>query len=253
MTVQDSGKKRLILDLHYVNKHKYKEHIKSEDLRLMEQFLNPHEYMFKFDIKQGYHHIDIHKPHQKFLGFSWEVGGKTCYFVFTVLPFGLTSAPFIFTKVMRCLVKHWRINAIRIACFLDDGLGVASSYKMTLFHSNFVKKSLQNAGFIINEEKSVWKPSQNLIWLGVRINLKSSFYCIPTEKLSAIKNSTVLLIEKLPYTTTRELAKACRKLISTKFALGDIVQLKTRNLYKVIENQPLWDSQVNLQYYEKGN
>ena len=87
-------------------------------------------------IKQGYHHIDIYKPYQKFPGFSWEVVWKTCYFVFMVLPFELTSAPFIFTKVMRCLVKHWRINAIRIACFLDDGLGVASSYKMTLFHSN---------------------------------------------------------------------------------------------------------------------
>ena len=70
---------------------------------------------------------------------------------------------------MRCLVEHWRINAIRIACFLDDGLGVASSYKMTLFDSNFVKKSLQNAGFIINEKKSAWKPFQTLIWLGIRI------------------------------------------------------------------------------------
>ena len=69
-----------------VNKHIYKERIKFEDLRFMEQFLNLHDFMFKFDIKQGYHHIDIHKPHQKF--------------VFTVLPFGLTSAPFIFKKVM---------------------------------------------------------------------------------------------------------------------------------------------------------
>ena len=43
---------------------------------------------------------------------------------------------------------------IRIASFLDDGLGVPSLYKMTLFHSNFVKKSLQNAGFVINEENS---------------------------------------------------------------------------------------------------
>ena len=109
---------------------------------------------------------------------------------------------------------------------------------MTLFHSNFVKKYLQNAGFTINEEKSVWKPSQNLIWLGKRINLKNSFYCIPTEKLSAVKNSIVLLIEKLLYTTARELGKACGNLVSTKFVLGDIVQLKTRNLYKVIENQP---------------
>ena len=70
VTVQNSGKKRLILDLSYINKHIHKERIKFEDLRLMEQFLNPHEYLFKFDIKQGYHHIDIHKPHQKFLGFS---------------------------------------------------------------------------------------------------------------------------------------------------------------------------------------
>ena len=25
-------------------------------------------------IRQGYHHIDIYKPYQKFPGFSWEVG-----------------------------------------------------------------------------------------------------------------------------------------------------------------------------------
>ena len=56
--------------------------------------------------------------------------GKTVLFV------GLTSALFMFTKVMRCLVKHWRINTIRIACFLDDSLGVASSYNMTFFIRN---------------------------------------------------------------------------------------------------------------------
>ena len=37
-----------------------------------------------------------------------------------------------------------------------------------------------------------------------------------------------------------------------KFGLGDIVQLKTRNLYKVIENQWLWDSWINLTNYEKA-
>ena len=57
-----------------------------------------------------------------------------------------------------------------------------------------------------------------------------------------MKNSTALLIEKLPYTTTREKRKGWEKSISTKFILGDIVQLKTRSLYKVIGNQPLWDS-----------
>ena len=57
---------------------------------------------------------------------------------------------------------------------------------------------------------------------------KSGFYCIPTEKLSDVKNSIVLLIEKLPYTAERELGKACVKLISMKIVSRDIVQLKTR-------------------------
>ena len=179
--------------------------------------------------------------------------GKTSCFVFTVLLFGLTSASFIFTIVMRCLVKHCWINAIRRACFLDDGLGVASSYKITLFHLNFGKKYFQNAGFILKKEKSVRKQSQHLICLGIKINLKNGFYCIPTEKLSATKYSIVLLIEKLPYTAARDLGKTCGKLISMKFVLGDIVQLKTRNLYKVIENQPFWDSRVNLKILRKSN
>ena len=75
---------------------------------------------------------------------------------------------------MPCKTLKNALNAFRLACFLDDGLGVASSYKMTLFHSNFVKKSQQNVSFIINEEKSVRKPSQTLNWLGIRINSKKA-------------------------------------------------------------------------------
>ena len=41
--------------------------------------------------------------------------------MFTVLPFGLCSAPFIFTKVMRCPVKFWRLRGIKISTFIDAG------------------------------------------------------------------------------------------------------------------------------------
>ena len=77
---------------------------------------------------------------------------------------------------MRCLVKHWRINRIRIACFLDDGLGVASSYKMTLFHLNFVKKSLQNAGLskILNTEMGLMNYQHVRCMLGGGIMLKEA-------------------------------------------------------------------------------
>ena len=44
------------------------------------------------------------------------------------MPFGLSTGPYIFTKVMRPLVKHWRSQAYRIVVYLDDGLGVCPSF-----------------------------------------------------------------------------------------------------------------------------
>lgn len=61
-------------------------------------------YMFSFDLKSGYHHVEIFQPHQTFLGFSWDFQGETRFYVFTVLPFGLSVAPYIFTKILRPLV-----------------------------------------------------------------------------------------------------------------------------------------------------
>ena len=89
----------------------------------MLHYIEKVDYMFKFDISQGYHHIDIFPDHQTFLGFSWSTKGVLRYFVFTVLPFGLTSGPFIFTKVVRVFVKFWRENGHKMSVYLDDGLG----------------------------------------------------------------------------------------------------------------------------------
>ena len=118
LSVSENGshKLRLILDLRYVNKHVFKNKIKFDDWKIMQDFLEPTDFLFKFDISQGYHHIDIDEQHQKYLGFSCKIKRQTRYFVFTVLPFGLTSAPFVFTTVMRCLVTFWRAQGIKI-CF----------------------------------------------------------------------------------------------------------------------------------------
>ena len=102
VSINSSGEKRVILDLRYVNSHVYKDKIKFEDWKCFEHYLEgKKDYLFKFDLKNGYHHIDIFEAHQKFLGFSWVFKGNIKFFVFTVLPFGLTSAPFIF-KIQLC-------------------------------------------------------------------------------------------------------------------------------------------------------
>ena len=89
VSIQSNGKKRLILDLRYPNSFVKKFTIKFEDAKTMLSSFIDHSqnWFYSFDIKSGYHHIDIFPPDQDFLGFSWSFSGVTRYFKFTVLPF----------------------------------------------------------------------------------------------------------------------------------------------------------------------
>ena len=212
----------------------------------MQDFLEPTDLIFKFDLNQGYHLVDIDEEHQKYLGFSWKIKGQTRYFVSTVLPFGLTSAPFVFTKVMRCLVTFWRAQGIKISVFIDDGLGSADKVQSNI-HSVVVKKPLTEAGFVVNTQKSIWQPQRELTWLGVNINLEKLCFSIPQTRIeSRILFSLEKIMKNLPYTTARKLAKVCGKLNSTKFVMGNIVQLKTRNLFKIIGARHSWDNRISV-------
>ena len=97
--VADSGQKlRLILDCMQVNSFLRVPRFKCDDICTIRDLFEVGDYFFKFDIKSGCHHIYILEGHQKYLGFLWESDGKIHYFVFTVLVFGLATAPF--TKVV---------------------------------------------------------------------------------------------------------------------------------------------------------
>ena len=110
------------------------------------------------DIKSGYHHIDIFPPDQEFLGFSWSEDGVIRFYKFTVLPFGISTGPYIFTKVLRPLIRYWRLQAIRIVLYLDDGLGVCPTFPDCYSQSMAVKSDLSQAGFVADSVKSIWVP-----------------------------------------------------------------------------------------------
>ena len=117
LVTSNKGKNRLILDLRYVNLHLWKEKTKFEDWKTFQNYLSKDGHMFKFDLKSSYHHIGIYAP-QTYLGFSWVINGETKYFVFTVLPFGLSTSPYIFTKVVRPPIKYWRFKGIQLGILL---------------------------------------------------------------------------------------------------------------------------------------
>ena len=54
-----------------------------------------------------------------------------------------------------------------------------------------------------------------------------------------------------PYLSARTLAKLAGKIISTKFVLRDITQLKARFIYQCIESRLFWDKKLNINNYNK--
>ena len=251
LSVSTKGKERLILDLRYVNNHLSKNKIKFDDWNSFQNYLEGHKgHLFKFDLKSGYHHVGIFQEHQTYLGFSWEINQQIYCFVFNVLPFGLSTAPFVFIKAVRPLTKHWHLHAIRTACFLGDSLGIEFGYSKSETSSKFFLNTLINTGFIINKEKSVWEPTKTLTWLGISVNLNKGCLYVSKEPISNLLE-TVEYITNHPYVSARTLAKFAGKIISTKFVLGDITLLKTRFIYQCIESRVSWDKKFNINNYNK--
>ena len=148
LMVADNGQKlRLILDCRHVNSFLRVPRFKCDDIRTIRDLFEVGDYFFKFDIKSGYHHIDILEAHQKYLGFSWKFDGKIRYFVFTVLVFGLAITPFVVTTVVDILSKHWQSLAICSFAFIDDVFGGGRSFKQDLSFSNIVRRDLLKRGF----------------------------------------------------------------------------------------------------------
>ena len=113
--------------------------------------------MVKFDLKSGYFHLDVHEDFHQYLGFSWNFKNITKYYVFTVLPFGLSIAGSVFTKVLRPLVKRWRSFGFQIILYLDDGWASHDEETCRIV-SKTIQKDLKNAGFVVNDQKSIWEP-----------------------------------------------------------------------------------------------
>jgi len=119
LSVVKGKKLRFIIDFRHVNSFLVRFRFKYEDLRSLSQVLEEGHWFFTWDLKSGYHHVDICLKHQGYLGFSWQFNGMLRYFTFTVLPFGLSSACFCFTKLLRPLVR--RSMGQNSFVHLDDG------------------------------------------------------------------------------------------------------------------------------------
>lgn len=177
-----TGKPRLVLDCIHINSCIHDFVFRMEDVKIAREIFQKGDFFISFDLKSAYHHIEIFEHHS----FQWEMKGDIKYFVFNVLAFGISSAAFIFTKLLRKVVQYWRSLSYRVIMYLDDGLAGAKDFDQASTLSEVIKRDLTELGFIIAESKSVWFPRQNIVWLGFEWDMSNGILKVTQEKASQL-------------------------------------------------------------------
>ena len=244
LSVAEGKKLRFVLDLRHVNQYVEATRFKYEDLKTLAELFEVGFYLFTFDLESGFHHVSVVEHHQQLLGFSWLFpDGKRRFYNFRVLPFGLSSVCYVFTKLMRPLVARWRSMGHVSLVYIDDGISGVADRTSAKAASIIQRKDLLSSGLKVNEAKSDWEPRQLGQWLGIIINTIQMTFQVPSSKLERLKSSLrdVLGCQNVP---VKDIARISGDLVAMTIALGPIARLFTRQMYFVIANRISWRGHV---------
>ena len=141
--------------------------------------------------------ILINKKFRKYLSFKFEHKGTIIYARYKCGPFGLKDLPYIFTKIFRPLIKHWRACALPVVQFLDDGWSCFSSLKEAQLGSEHIRKDLLRFGAVWSVKKCQWDPVQKLDWIGFTWDCSSGTIKVKDSRIIKILDCCKGLLEKI--------------------------------------------------------
>lgn len=173
-------------------------------------------------------------------------------FKFTVLPFGLSGGPFIFTKIQKALTKHWRRQGIHLFTYLDDGAGADSDFCEAQWVSDMVQQDVRRSGFVANDEKSQWVPVQSGELLGYVLNLHAGTFQVPQKRVDAFHHVLRDVIAHKFVVSARKVARFTGLLASMSLVLCTVVRFWTRSVYRDILQAVSWDSPFQLSADAQG-
>lgn len=187
-----TGDLRPVLNLRPLNAYIAPRHFKMETLGAITSSIRKGDYMTSLDLQDAFHHVLINKRFRKYLQFRWR--GKN--YQFRVLPFGLSLAPLVFTKVLRPVLKWARSKGIRIFAYLDDLLIAASSKEQAVKDTALVQDKLKELGFLVKLSKSQLTPTQRIQHLGFIIDSTKMTLSVPGDKIRDVRREASKMVNK---------------------------------------------------------
>ena len=202
---------RPVIDLSRLNTFLHVEKFKMETPESIRTSLIPGEWVASIDLSDAYLHIPIHPSSRKYLRFCY----KAQVFQFTSLPFGLATAPQVFTMIVKEVKLMALSRGLRIHQYLDDWLIRSQSQEEAQVNTQAVVELTQSLGWIINQEKSELKPTQVFSFVGYEYHLDSALVK-PTQERWLKLQDLILRLKLKRVLTARCLMSLIGLLASTE-------------------------------------
>ncbi|XP_069502285.1 interactor of HORMAD1 protein 1 [Ambystoma mexicanum] len=92
----------------------------------------------------------------------------------------------VFAKGLASVAAHLRLQGIHVYPYLDDWLIRACSWELVEGHTEATVRLISDLGFSINYPKPCLTPTQNALFLGIRLNMVSCLASPLEERIAAI-------------------------------------------------------------------
>ena len=173
-----SGGWRPVTDLKNLNTHIHAPRFRMFTTSSVLSSVEKGDYAFKIDLQDAYFHVPIHPDSRKYLRFAFE----NRVYQFQVLPFGLNTAPQVFTRLGHTVTAYLHRQGISVIPYLDDWLIHHPDCQVLLRHQAQLINTLDLVGFILNRKKSELDLTQDLQFLGIRLRLDIGKALLPDFK-----------------------------------------------------------------------
>lgn len=201
-------------------------------------------FMVTMDVRDGYLQLPMNETAKRFLGFRW--GAEV--FRYVKLPFGLNSAPALFTRVMGVIVRHCREKGMFILAYLDDVILWHEDRSTLVQHRDELERCLRSVGWERAPEKGSWTPSQRVLFLGFEIDSSVNRITVSPDRIRRMKEVTdrCLIANQVPL---RWLGQVTGHVISMTRAAPmakTLLQSLQQTLREEAPAGPVWDTTIAL-------
>ena len=251
ISVNKKGKPRMCHDMRWPNGYLPHVDFRMETLaKELADVVAPGDELLSIDIATAYYSVPLHPDAQPYL--CWEYDG--IIYRPTVIVFGVSPAPQVFTKIMRPWMSLCRSVRVKLMGMIDDYLfSVIRSEAPAL--AIFIRYSLTRLGWQLNE-KCQLTPQPRLTILGMIVDTSKMIVEAPAEKvrdaLTLVRRALVLGSGQ-QWIDVSLLQQLCGKLQSMVLALPG-VRVFTRALYgliaKALEVDRIPRYKVHLEEYD---